>query len=228
MFTMGGLETIFSSEGYFRGRPTAVGAGTGAIIGLVGITPGCGFVSPMWSIFIGAATCAAVFAVPKLVRKCGVDDSLDCFAIHGVGGLVGTLLTGLLANADVSGFGAPSVFSGGFFGNSKLLAIQIAATLITFVYSAFFTTVIYWFLYLFATRVFGTDIRLRGEQSNDPDASLHGETGYAKASAKPTGSPTSSLTFPLERILDIGEPTSTASEVTVTVPAPATAEEVRA
>lgn len=89
------LEITFGEGGWFTGRPTAIGAATAAIVGLVGITPSAGLVSPMWAAFIGAYTAASVYAFPKLVRRLGFDDRLDTFAVHGIGGMVGSALTGL-------------------------------------------------------------------------------------------------------------------------------------
>lgn len=81
--------------------PTAVGTACGAVTGLVGITPGAAYVTNMWAFGIGFLTVIPVFFTPKLVHMAGVDDRLDVFAFHGVGGIMGTLLTGLFATVQM-------------------------------------------------------------------------------------------------------------------------------
>ena len=101
--------------------PTVLGIVTGALAGLVAITPACGFVSPLSSIFIGImASMLCYLAVTTLKPKLGYDDSLDVFGVHGVGGIWGTLATGLFAEKAINAGGA----DGFFFGNVKLLLIQ--------------------------------------------------------------------------------------------------------
>ena len=84
-------------------RPSAVGAATGAVVGLVTITPAAAFVSPLAAIAVGAIGAAVAFGVVQLKNRIGVDDALDVFACHGVGGMVGAVLTGVFAFTTGSG-----------------------------------------------------------------------------------------------------------------------------
>ena len=89
-----------------RGTPTVLGAASGAIAGLVAITPACGWVGPMGALIIGAAAgLVCLWAVTWLKRKLGYDDSLDVFGVHGVGGILGALLTGVFADPQLGGAG---------------------------------------------------------------------------------------------------------------------------
>lgn len=90
MLTWLGLESS-------RGKPTAVGAATGLVVGLVAITPACAFVSPWAAVIVGAAGAAASYGAVQLKHRLGADDTLDVFACHGIAGIVGALLTGALA-----------------------------------------------------------------------------------------------------------------------------------
>ena len=119
------------AEWIHRGKPTTLGAASGAVAGLVAITPAAGFVGPMSAIVIGilaGVICyLAVLAKPKL----GYDDSLDVVGVHCVGGIVGALATGLFASKLVNHAGA----NGLFFGNPGQLGIQFLAVATTLVYS---------------------------------------------------------------------------------------------
>ena len=101
-----------------RKEMTALGAGTGAVAGLVGITPACGFVTPMGAVFVGAITAAVCYGMATLRARGPVDDSLDAFAVHGVGGFTGAVLTGVfassaLATTGVNGLALPGLLEGG-------------------------------------------------------------------------------------------------------------------
>lgn len=101
-----------------RKEMTALGAGTGAVAGLVGITPACGFVTPMGAVFVGAITAAVCYGMATLRAKGPVDDSLDAFAVHGVGGFTGAVLTGVFASgalktAGVNALALPGLLEGG-------------------------------------------------------------------------------------------------------------------
>ncbi len=101
-----------------RKEMTALGAGTGAVAGLVGITPACGFVTPMGAVFVGAITAAVCYGMATLRAKGPIDDSLDAFAVHGVGGFTGAVLTGVfasgaLATTGVNGLALPGLLEGG-------------------------------------------------------------------------------------------------------------------
>lgn len=111
------------------GKPTLVGACTGLVIGLVAITPGCGYV-PLWAAIIigGLASPICYFAVSVIKPKFGYDDALDAFGCHGVGGIWGGIATGLFASKQVN----PALgFDGLVFGDVRLLGAQLLAILVT-------------------------------------------------------------------------------------------------
>jgi Amt family ammonium transporter len=183
------LEVAFGGErGLFTGRPTAVGSALGTVTGLVGITPSAGLVSPMWAIFIGFFTVLGVFFVPKLLRRfTGVDDVLDCFAVHGVGGMIGAALTGLFANPSYSN-GAyqgktGETFKGSFYGQANRLGLQCAGISVTILLSVVGTVLIYGVLWAIATAL-GDIVHIPLELQNNADASQHGETAYFGGSGK--------------------------------------------
>jgi len=121
------------------GKPTILGGATGAVAGLVAITPAAGFVSPMSAICIGiivGVVCYTAVAVIKL--RFNYDDSLDAFGVHGVGGTVGALATGLFAQKIIN----PAGNNGLFFGNPTQLGIQAIGGLATMVYSIAVTFVL--------------------------------------------------------------------------------------
>jgi ammonium transporter, Amt family len=89
-------------ETFKHGKPTAVGAATGAVVGLVAITPAAGFVTPMSALIIGAAGAAVSFTAMQLKHRINLDDSLDVFFCHGLGGITGALLTGIFATGSVN------------------------------------------------------------------------------------------------------------------------------
>jgi len=121
------------------GKPTILGGATGAVAGLVAITPAAGFVTPMSAILIGVAVgviCYIAVAVIKL--RFGYDDSLDAFGVHGVGGTTGALLTGLLAQKLVN----PAGNNGLAFGNPAQFGVQALGAFVTIVYSVTVTFVL--------------------------------------------------------------------------------------
>jgi len=127
-------------EWIFNGKPTIFGIATGVVAGLVAITPAAGFVSVIPAIIIGlfvSVFCyiAVAYAKPRL----GYDDSLDAFGVHGIGGIWGALATGLFASKAVN----PAGSDGLFFGNPHQLYVQSVAVLVTIVYSAVVTFIIY-------------------------------------------------------------------------------------
>jgi len=118
-------------EWLVRGKPTTLGAATGAVAGLVAITPAAGFVGPMSAILIGLGAGALCYLAVLVKVKLGYDDSLDVVGVHGVGGVWGALATGLFASVAVNSGGA----NGLFFGNPAQLGIQALAVGVTMVYS---------------------------------------------------------------------------------------------
>lgn len=127
-------------EWIFNGKPTIFGTVTGAVAGLVAITPAAGFVSVIPAIIIGLlVSIFCYFAVAVMKPKLGYDDSLDAFGVHGIGGIWGALATGLFASKAVN----PAGSNGFFYGNPHQLLVQSVAVLITIAYSALVTFVIY-------------------------------------------------------------------------------------
>ena len=116
----------------FNKRPTVLGLISGAVAGLVAITPASGFVNPMGALGIGAgAGVFCYFSVAFMKAKLGYDDALDAFGVHGVGGFWGAIATGLWATKSVNAAGADGLF----YGNPAQFAIQLKAALITVAYS---------------------------------------------------------------------------------------------
>ena len=156
------------------GKPSVLGIVTGAVVGLVAITPAAGFVKPWAAIVIGATAACVSYFVMQWRQKSRLDESLDVFACHGVGGTVGALLTGLFATKAVNAAGA----NGLFYGNPKQFLIQPAAVSITIVF-AFCVT---WLLAKVLDKTMGLRV---SEQEEDLglDLSEHGERSYAAPAA---------------------------------------------
>ncbi|MCX5713377.1 MAG: ammonia channel protein, partial [Candidatus Omnitrophica bacterium] len=123
-----------------NGKPTVFGIVTGSIAGLATVTPASGFVSPISAIIIGiAASIVCFIAVAVTKPRFRYDDSLDAFGVHGVGGILGTLLTGVLASKIIN----PSGANGLFYGNPKQLLIQLVGVVAAVSYTFIATFVIY-------------------------------------------------------------------------------------
>lgn len=133
MVTWLALDAIFLSVN----APRIASAAFGAIVGLVGVTPVCGYVHPGWALVTGIVTCSCCWAVTETTRKWQwLDDTLDVFACHGVGGGVGSILVGLFAEAQYGGV------NGSFYGNAPLFGWQVLAVVVVFAYSAAATSLI--------------------------------------------------------------------------------------
>jgi Amt family ammonium transporter len=123
------------AEWILQGKPTALGAASGAVAGLVAITPAAGFVGPMSAVIIGLGGGVLCFLAIRLKTKFQYDDALDVVAVHGCGGTWGAIATGLFASTAINPDGADGLFFGGF----GLVFIQLAGVLATFVYSGVLT-----------------------------------------------------------------------------------------
>jgi len=123
---------------WIRGKPTMLGAASGAVAGLVAITPGAGFVSPMSALVIGAGGGILCSIACSLKPKFGYDDSLDVVGVHGVGGTWGALATGLFASKAVN----PAGNNGLFYGNPGQLWIQFETVVVTIVFAMVVTAII--------------------------------------------------------------------------------------
>jgi len=153
-----------------QGRPTTLGAASGAIAGLVAITPGSGFVGPNSAIIIGLVAGALCYYAVLSKAKLGYDDALDVVGVHGVGGLWGALATGLFASTAINPAGA----NGLFFGNPSLLGIQAMDAFATIIYSIIVTFVI--------LKAIDLTIGLRVSHEDEMqglDLTQHSETGYS-------------------------------------------------
>ena len=151
------------------GKPTVLGLASGAVGGLVAITPAAGYVNVTGAIAIGiAAGIVPFFAVATLKPKLGYDDTLDAFGIHGIGGTIGALLTGFFADPAINDAG-----KGLFFGNPVQVWIQIKAILVTVIYSGVMTFIIFMIVKaLIGIRVDAED------EAVGLDESQHGEKAY--------------------------------------------------
>lgn len=152
-----------------KDRPTSVGAAIAAVVGLVAITPAAGFVTPMSAIAIGFIASGVCYGSLQLFAKTKIDDTLDVFACHGVGGVVGALLTGVFALKSVNPAGADGLLA----GNASQLLYQVVAIVATAAFSIAGTTVIMLGLKY--------SLGLRPSQMNFDfgiDTIEHGETAY--------------------------------------------------
>ncbi len=139
-----------------HGAPTVLGAATGAVAGLVAITPACGFVNPMNAIFIGILVSVFCYiAIAKIKAAFGYDDALDVFGIHGVGGIWGTIATGLFAEKAVNEAGA----NGLFFGDAHQFLVQVLLMVVAPVFAAVMT----WIIYKFVDALVGMRVEKKDE-----------------------------------------------------------------
>ncbi len=162
-----------------HGKPSVVGAISGAVAGLVGITPAAGFVSPMSALFTGlGAGMICYFAVTKLKRIFGYDDTLDVFGIHGIAGIFGALMTGVLATKAVNPIfkdaDANALPVGLIDGNSMQIVNQLIAVALTVLFAVVASVLIL----KFVDAIFGLRVSEEHEIAG-LDVSQHGETAYA-------------------------------------------------
>ena len=156
------------AEWIWKGKPSALGAISGAVAGLVAITPAAGFVTPMSALVIGAISGVLCFwACTSLKNKLGYDDSLDVFGIHGVGGTTGAILTGVFASEAVGGT------NGLLYGNPAQLLNQVVAVAGTWIFVGVLTFII--------IKLVGLLVSIRVSDDDEDaglDISQHGESGY--------------------------------------------------
>jgi Amt family ammonium transporter len=157
-------------EWIHTGKPTTLGAASGAVAGLVAITPGSGFVGPISAIIIGGLGGAICYGGVLLKSRLAYDDSLDVVAIHGLGGTWGAIATGLFASTRINPDGA----NGLFFGNPGQLWIQFVSVISTMIFAFVMTLII--------LKVVDVTIGLRITEEDEVkgmDVSLHNEAGYS-------------------------------------------------
>jgi len=150
-------------------RPSVLGLATGAIVGLAAVTPASGFINPMSAMVIGIVAATISYYAITFRMKSGLDESLDVFACHGLGGIVGTLLLGVFAQKSINPAGA----NGLLFGNPGLLGIQAFAVLVIVVFSF----VVSFILAKIVDAMFSLRVR-EEEEVVGLDISQHGESAY--------------------------------------------------
>ena len=156
------------------GQATAVGAATGAVVGLVAITPAAGYVTPVSAIAIGALGAGASYAAMQLRVRTRIDDALDVFACHGVAGIVGALLTGVFATTAVNPAGADGLLA----GNPRLLGVQALAVLTAIVFTGGLTALILYRISAFGSlRIPAWDELAGVDQSEHGEYAYHGDDG---------------------------------------------------
>jgi Amt family ammonium transporter len=160
----GALTWVFA-EWKIQGKPTTLGAASGAVAGLVAITPACGFVTPVSAIAIGAVAGVLCYLGVILKSKIGYDDALDVVAVHGLGGLWGALATGIFASVGGTGL---------LYGNPHQLLVQAIGAGAAIVYSAVVTFII--------LKVIDVTVGLRVDSEGEQqglDVVEHSEVGYS-------------------------------------------------
>jgi Amt family ammonium transporter len=153
-----------------RGKPTTLGAASGAVAGLVAITPASGYVGPLSAIVIGGLAGVICYGGVLMKSRLGYDDSLDVVGIHGLGGTWGALATGLFASTRVN----PGAANGLFFGNAGQLWTQVVSVVATVVFAFVMTLII--------LKVIDWTMGLRvtaDDEEKGIDISLHNETAYS-------------------------------------------------
>lgn len=164
------------SEWFVKGKPSMLGAVSGAVAGLVAITPACGFVGPMGAIVIGLIVSPiCYFMVAKVKYWLGYDDALDVFGIHAVGGIVGALLTGVFVNPALGGAGVVDYVANG------VAAYDFGAQMTAQIYAVVTAIVVSAVVSLIAFKVVDVLIGLRVSEESEReglDTSVHGERAY--------------------------------------------------
>ena len=157
-------------EAITKGKPSMVGGASGAVAGLVAITPACGTVGPMGAIAIGAlASVACVWGVTGLKKILKADDALDVFGVHGIGGILGALLTGVFSAPLLGGTG----FGAGITTMAHQVGVQALGVGITLAWSGSVSLIAYFIV----KRVFGLRVSAEAEREG-LDISSHGESAY--------------------------------------------------
>ncbi len=166
---MGGIAWMMG-EWLHSKKPTLLGIASGAVAGLVGITPAAGFVTMPASIIIGlVAGLIGFFSVSVLKHRMGYDDSLDAFGVHGLCGIWGAMATGLFASPEVT-----SGVSGLFYGNPKQVGIQALSIVITAGFSGIGTLIV-----IYVTKLITGGIRVeKDDEVLGLDTALHGERAF--------------------------------------------------
>ncbi|MBI9049153.1 MAG: ammonium transporter [Anaerolineaceae bacterium] len=151
-------------------KPSVLGIVTGAVVGLVAVTPACGFITPLSAIIIGIVAAVVSYYAIQFRQKMGLDESLDVWACHGMGGLTGALLTGVFATTTVNPNGADGLL----YGNPQLLWVQLVTVIVVALFSFVVTFGV--------TKLLAYTMGLRVSENEEEvglDLSEHGERAYA-------------------------------------------------
>ncbi len=170
------LSWLFG-EWLSKGKPSMLGGASGAVSGLVAITPACGFVGPGGALIIGlVAGLVCLWGVNGLKRLLGADDALDVFGVHGVGGVVGALLTGVFAAPDLGGVGVFDYIANAVNPEYSIVAqvkVQAIGVLVTVIWSAVVSLIVYKLVDVLI------GLRVSEDQEREGlDISSHGESAY--------------------------------------------------
>ncbi|HEX4939655.1 MAG TPA: ammonium transporter [Candidatus Kapabacteria bacterium] len=165
------------AEWLIRGKPSMLGAASGAVAGLVAITPACGFVGVGGALVIGlVAGLVCLWAVHNLKRLLGVDDSLDVFGVHGVGGIIGALLTGVFASPDLGGTGVWDYVANGV-AEGYSIATQVKIQAISVLTTVVWSTVVAFIAFKLVDLTIGLRVS-NDEEREGLDLGSHGEKAY--------------------------------------------------
>ncbi len=167
---MAGMAVWSLVEWLHRGKPTTLGAASGAVAGLATVTPAAGFVGPMSAIAIGIIAGLLCYTAVSLKSRIGLDDSLDVVGIHGVGGVIGTICLGVFACKDINPAGADGLL----FGNPVFFGGQIFGVIVVGAYAF----VVSWLLLKIINAVMGLRVSAEDEVTG-LDLSEHSETAYS-------------------------------------------------
>jgi len=165
--TAGGVVTWLIGEQILKGKPSMLGGASGAIAGLVTITPGAGIAGPMGAIILGiVGSIGALIYVDIVKKRLGIDETLDVFGIHGVAGIIGSIGTGIAASASLGGIGMTRTIG-------EQVGVQITAVAIAIAWAAIGSAIIFYLLR------FTVGLRVSAEVEMDGlDISEHGERAY--------------------------------------------------
>ncbi|KAI9029247.1 ammonium transporter AmtB-like domain-containing protein [Hyaloraphidium curvatum] len=158
-----------------KGKWSLVGYCSGAVAGLVGITPGSGFVSPASALAIGASTAVACHFGVELKHKLGFDDALDCFGVHGIGGIYGCIVAGIFAENSIAQLDGATIPGGWLDGNWVQVPIQILGAFAGAAWSFVLSYALLWLM----NKVPALELRLKKEKEIiGTDQAEHGEDAY--------------------------------------------------
>jgi Amt family ammonium transporter len=168
---MAGMAMWVAVEWIHRGKPTTLGAASGAVAGLATITPASGFVGPNSAVIIGLLAGGACYAAVTAKSRLGYDDSLDVVGIHGLGGIIGSICVGIFASKAVNPAGADGLIN----GNLSLLGVQALAVIVI----GSFVFVASWLLLKIIDKFIGLRLAPESEVMG-MDLSEHSETAYSR------------------------------------------------